>query len=233
MSPALAKGQSPRLPSVEKAAGRTTLVSMVLAIVVLIALAVAFWFGLQFSLGLLREGGEVGDAVNTLWPLSLAAVAYLYRQSREKRTELEARLADHKRTLYEGYVDVFKDLMQASREGTQVGTPEHISRLTTFAFRSLLIASDPVVKAHIRFTNAGRISTEPTVAMAAVADVLLAIRQDMGLETKLSARDVMGVFVKELDDPKIADGFRAWEAGKPSWDLKMGWASAGARRKGG
>jgi hypothetical protein len=201
-----------------------------MTVLVLAAGAVALWFGWLFVLGLLREGGEVGNATNALLLAALAAVGYLYRQSRDKRKELEGRLADHKRALYEGYVDVFKDLMAASRAGEAVGTPEHIDRLSTFAFRSLLIASDEVVRAHIRFTNAARVSPEPTVAMPAVADVLIAIRRDMGIDTQLSPLDLIGVFVKEVDDPEIAATFATWEPAKRSWDMKMGWPVKDARR---
>jgi hypothetical protein len=209
----------------------TTIASVGLAVLVLAAGAVALWFGWLFVLGLLREGGEVGDATNALLLAALAAVGYLYRQSRDKRKELEGRLADHKRALYEGYVDVFKDLMAASRAGKDVGTPEHVDRLSTFAFRSLLVASDDVVRAHIRFVNVARISPEPTTGMPAVADVLIAIRRDMGLNTKLSALDLMGVFVKELDDARIAAGFATWESAKSAWDEKMGWPVSAARKQ--
>lgn len=189
-------------------------------------LAVAAWIALQWVLELLGTGGEVGSATNAVLLAALAGIGYLYRSSQEKRQQLETRLAESKRALYEDYVDVFKEVVAAGKLGKTDARPDHINRLRGFAFRSILIASDPVVRAHVRFTNAARISSDDRAAMPAVADVLLALRRDMGfIKTELTARDLLGVFVNEIDADVIGGPFDAWERAKPAWDEKMGWKS--------
>jgi hypothetical protein len=206
-------------------------VSTLVGLALFIALAVAAWFGLQWLLGVVQAGGPLADLTNALLLAALGGVAYLYRASREKRQQLETRLGESKRALYEGYVDVLKDVARRTKAGSTEAAPEHIEQLRTFAFRSVLIASDEVLKAHIRFTNLGRISTSEKAALPAVADVLLALRKDMGFpDTKLTGQDLLGVFVNEID--AIAEHFRVWETDKRDWDEKMGWTASERRRIG-
>ena len=74
--------------------------SVFLAILIVAAFAASAWVALQWVLGLLREGGDVGGTTNALLLALLGGVAYLYRASREKRQELEARLDENAETAF-------------------------------------------------------------------------------------------------------------------------------------
>lgn len=161
--------------------------------------------------------------LNVLLAGALAAVATLYKASRDERMRLAERLAESKRAMYELYVDVLRDVAAESKVGRPTNV-QHIAKLRNFAFRSMLIASDPVIRAHVRFMNVQRITTATNVGLPAVADVLLALRKDIGFpDTDMTGRDLLGVFVNEIDDDQIGAMFEAWEPAKAAWDRKMGW----------
>ncbi len=202
-----------------------SVLQVLLGLAVLIALA---WVGavvLQVVFGLLQEGGRVGETVNAALIAALGGLGYLYRSSRDKRRDLEQQLASSKRDLYTDYVNVLKEIAAASQGGKIAKADLYVDRLRTFAFNSTLVASDPVVRAHVRFTNLERIAPgDASVVVPAVGDVLLALRRDIGFPgTKLSNRDLLGVFVKEIDDEKISAAVLAWESARESWDKRMGW----------
>ncbi len=201
--------------------------SVLVGLAVLVVLAVIGAIALQFVLGLLQEGGQVAETVNFVLIAALGGLGYLYRSSRDKRRDLEQQLASSKRDLYGQYVTVLKDVAGVSQGGKLTKPEVYVDRLRTFAFSSTLIASDPVVRAHIRFTNLERIAPgNASVVVAAVGDVLLALRRDIGFaDTKLSNRDLLGVFVKEIDDDRISAAVVEWETAKAAWDKRMGWSS--------
>lgn len=201
-----------------------TTASALLGLAFLAGIAVAGWLGLQWIGATLHQGGSTATFVNAILSAALVGLGYLYRSSREKRVHLEARLAEAKRALYESYVDILRDLVEAQKSGGELDSGKYTSSLRHFAFRSVLISSDAVVRAHIRFTSAQRILDNPAATVPAVGDVLLALRRDIGLpDTKLSARDTLGVFVNDIDSETIASAFALWEPTKKAWDEKLGW----------
>jgi hypothetical protein len=58
--------------------------------------------------------------------------------------------------------------------------------------------------------------------VARVADILLALRKDIGFsDTNLASKQVLGVFINDIDT--TAPAFDRWEKAKADWDQKMGW----------
>src|SRR5688572_24889753 len=99
---------------------------------------------------------DLSGILNVVLGAALAAVGALYKASRDERAQLAERLAETKRAMYEAYVDVLRDVAAETKGGKGTGA-HHINKLRNFAFRSMLIASDDVVRAHIRFMNVQRI----------------------------------------------------------------------------
>jgi hypothetical protein len=166
---------------------------------------------------------DFSEILNLLLAGALAGAAALYKSARDERAQLAARLGDSKRAMYEMYVDLLRDVAAEAKTGKTSNTRQAATKLRNFAFRSILIASDPVVRAQIRFTNMERITTT-NVAMPAIADVLHALRRDIGFtDTEITPRQLLGVFVSEIDSETIGPLFDTWEAAKETWDRKMGW----------
>ena len=205
--------------------------SALLGLVLLALMAVGVWLALQWGIGVLQNGGKPADAVSFLAVAGLGGVSYLYKETRERQQQLEARLASAKRERYEAYVDALKDVISQTQAGKEPDSAAFVSKLRDFGFRSILVASDPVVMAHIRVTNLDRIAPgDPTMLMAAVGDVLLALRKDMGFaDTKLTNQAILGVFVKDVD--KTPKPFAKWAAAKVAWDQKMGWTNKWGSKK--
>jgi hypothetical protein len=167
---------------------------------------------------------DFSNILNVLLAAALAGLGALYKSSRDERAQLAARLAESKRAMYELYVDVLRDVAAETKGGKNATGQQHIAKLRNFAFRSMLIASDDVVRAHIRFMNVQRISAE-SVGLPAIADVVHALRRDIGFpNTEITARQLLGVFVNEIDSDSLTETFRVWEAAKKPWDRKMGWS---------
>jgi hypothetical protein len=76
-----------------------------------------------------------------------------------------------------------------------------------------------VVLAHDRFLNAGRIGED--MVMPAIADVVLAMRRDLGKDTSgLKAIDVLATFIKADDIDKMVPICEEWEREKAkAWPL--------------
>lgn len=165
---------------------------------------------------------DLSELLNVLLVAALGGLGFLLRDAREKRQRLETRLHEAKREIYEKYVDVLKSVAAETKGGRKANPAARLDDLRHFAFRAPLIASDDVVMAHIRFMNMERILPGGEASLPAIADVIIALRRDMGFEdTHLGARDILGVVVNEIDE--LGDKFDPWEAAKPGWDRKMGW----------
>ena len=125
--------------------------------------------------------------------------------------------------MYELYVDVLRDVAAADKSAKPTSNQVHVTKLPNFAFRSMLIASDDVVRTHSRFMNLQRITSE-NLALPAVADVLHVLRRDIGFpDTTIAPRQILGVFVNEIDAEGFDEMFSSWEKAKADWDHKVGW----------
>jgi hypothetical protein len=165
---------------------------------------------------------DLSQFLNVLLVAALGAVGYLYRTSREEKDKLQERLHDSKREWYEQYVDILADIAKDSKAATARDNKAWVDKLRAFSFRLPLIASDEVVRAHIRFINLQRILDRPDAALPAVADVLLAIRRDIGFpDTRIRPGHILGVIVNELD--AVQAPFDEWARARDDWDRRMGW----------
>jgi len=197
--------------------------SSVLGFVLLGVLAYLAYLGLQWGYQTLQAGGKPADALNVLLLAALGGLGYLYRSSREQRQQLESRLAESKRQLYDDYVALLREMTSEIQAGKTLDPSKFLPRLREFSFRSVLLGSDAVVQAQIRVTNIERIGVDGNNFMLpAIGDVLLALRKDIGFPaTKLTNQTILGVFVKDIDSQ--TELFRSWSHARDQWDKRVGW----------
>ncbi len=180
-----------------------------LGLIVFIVLVVAGLLGLQ-------AGGSVPQAVIILLSAGVGLGVWRAQENAKQTQELEAKLGTDKKVLYKLYLDIVRDVIE--KEG-KADAKVYVPKLRRWVFASLLNASDEVVLAHDRFLNASRVGDE--VVVAAIADVILAMRRDLGEEpTNLKLIDIPATFIKAEDIDKMRPLSDKWEREKATaWPL--------------
>jgi hypothetical protein len=156
----------------------------------------------------LQAGGSVPQAVIIVLSAGVGLGVWTTQENRKRAQELEAKLVTDKAVLYKVYLDVLRDLFgKVGGKADERTLAPILNKLNTFVFGSLLIASDEVVIAHDRFMRAS--SVAPEMVLPAVADVILAMRKDVGeAATDLRPIDVLATFVRDIED--LAPAFDRW-----------------------
>lgn len=183
--------------------------------------------------GVLIWGLLAGGAATSIVPLLIGggityAIAHFQERERYQR-DLDAKIATDKAVLYKMYLDILRDMFDASGGKVDARTMAPIlKRLNRFVFGSLLIASDDVVLAHDRFMRASKISDQ--MVLPAVADVIVAMRRDIGkAPTSLRPIDTLAAFVRDIDS--LAPAFEQWAREKDStWPVPAGAAKPSRAR---
>jgi hypothetical protein len=188
-----------KLPAVQTLLGLVVFAGLV---------ALGFW-GLQ-------AGGSVPQAVILLLSAGVGFGVWKAQDSAKQTQELEDKLGSDKKVLYKLYLDVMREVVE---QGDKAKAAEYVPKLRKWAFATLLIASDEVVLAHDRFLNASRVSDD--VVIAAVADVILAMRRDVGDETtNLKLIDIVATFIRSEDIEAMRPLCEQWEREKAqAWPL--------------
>lgn len=173
-------------------------VQTLLGLIVFLALVALGLIGLQ-------AGGSVPQATILLLSAGVGLGVWSWQEKAKQTHDLETKLGSDKKALYKLYLDVLREVVEKGGKMDARDTEKYVKRLRAFAFSALLIGSDEVVLAHDRFLNAGRVGEN--MPMAAIADVILAMRRDAGEDTtNLQLIDVLAVFIKaeDVDDFKPA-----------------------------
>jgi hypothetical protein len=163
----------------------------------------------------LQAGGGVQQAVVVILTAIVGFVVWRAQTTREYARNLEDKLATDKRAVYKLYVDVIRKVAEGTKSGRAFNSEELIGNLRLAAFMSLLNASDEVVRAEGRFMQLANQPDKSNLSLAAMADVLLAMRRDSGQEeTTLEPSDLMAVWIKDMKN--MDSIFSEWEAVKAS-----------------
>ena len=132
-----------------------------------------------------------------------AAIGWLFKTERDKRTEVEKQLSQKKYDVYQGVIQLFIDIVNGARTGVQLDPLEAQARTIELMKVLIIYASDPVLK---KFTNLRLKATPetPYVNLKLYYEVLLEIRKDMG-HSRTTAREdnMIGIFIS--DYPAIRD----------------------------
>ena len=183
----------------------------VLGLVVFLLLVAAGLLGLQ-------AGGSVAQAVIVLLSAGVGLGVWKTQEDAKNARELQTKLGSDRNVLYKLYLDVLREMLETPGKLDDRTAAAYVKRLRTFAFSALLIASDEVVMAHDRFVNASRVGDD--MAIAAVADVILAMRRDAGESTQLQLIDVLATFIKADGIDKMKPICDLWNREKAkAWPL--------------
>jgi len=142
----------------------------------------------------------------------LAGVGWLYRHERERREAAERQVSEHKYKAYIALLDIFFDLMKATKLGRKVKQNELIDRMYDVNKELVLYGSDDVVRIYLKWLENARkhaYDTENFAALGALQDfgaLVVGIRRDMGYaKTKISTDDVLRHFITDYDEAKAKD----------------------------
>lgn len=183
----------------------------VLGLVVFLLLVAAGLLGLQ-------AGGSVAQAVIVLLSAGVGLGVWKTQEDAKNARELQTKLGSDRNVLYKLYLDVLREMLETPGKLDDRTAAAYVKRLRTFAFSALLIASDEVVMAHDRFVNASRVGDD--MAIAAVADVILAMRRDAGESAQLQLIDVLATFIKADEIDKMKPICDLWNREKAkAWPL--------------
>ena len=193
----------------------------ILGFVVFVLLAAGGLLGLQ-------AGGSVAQAVIVLLSAAVGFGVWKTQEDAKNARELETKLGSDRNALYKLYLDVLREMFEGSGKVDERAAAAYVKRLRKFAFNALLIASDDVVLAHDRFVNASRVGDD--MAVAAIADVILAMRRDAGDSTQLQLIDIVATFIKAEDIDKMKPLCDQWNREKAkAWPLTRQPAAKAAR----
>ncbi|HEV8490405.1 MAG TPA: hypothetical protein VGQ58_11525 [Candidatus Limnocylindrales bacterium] len=164
----------------------------------------------------LQAGGQVPQAIIILLSAGVGFAVWRAQENAKQARDLEEKFGSSKRVLYKAYIDIVREVVE---RGGNVKSDAYVPRLRRWVFGSLLTASDDVVLAHNRFLNVSRVGEN--VVIAAIADVILALRRDAGEEaTYLKPIDILATFIKSEDIDKMKPIVEQWDREKAkAWPL--------------
>jgi hypothetical protein len=163
----------------------------------------AFW-GLQL-------GGPVAQVITILVTGGLTyGVARVQERDKYQR-EVEAKLVSDKRLLYKSYLDLWRGYI--GKNAKPPSEAEVGPKMQAFFFNAMLNASDEVIRAQNEFLRLTQSETDNQLVIPAMADVILAMRRDAGIDShSLAPADIMRPLISDLDDNLGI--FEQWEQRK-------------------
>lgn len=175
--------------------------STLIGLVALIAIVAGGVWALQI-------GGPPAQLVTVLVTAGAAYAVARYQDRERYKREIESKLVSDKRLLYKYYLDLVQSFMA---EGAKLNTAETSAKMQKFFYNAMLNASDDVVRAQNAFLRVVAADQENLI-IPALGDVVLAMRRDAGLETSLTASDIMRPLISDLDTN--LELFDEWEKHK-------------------
>jgi hypothetical protein len=155
----------------------------------------------------LQTGGAAANLVTILITTGAGYGVARYQDRAHYQRELEAKLVSDKRLLYKYYLDILKSIL--GPENTAPAIAEAAPKMRSFFFNAMLNASDDVIRAQNKFLRLTPADNEERLTLPAIADVILAMRRDAGLDTSLGTIDIMRPLINDLDEN--LEPFEEWE----------------------
>ena len=136
-----------------------------------------------------------------IWTLIIssifAAVGWLFKTERDKRSEVEKQLSKKKYDVYQGVIQLFIDIINGLRLGKPMTAEESQSRMIDLMKDMIIYASDPVLIkfSHLRLRAS---VTTPILNLKLYYELMLEIRKDMGHPNSIAREDeMMGIFISD------------------------------------
>jgi hypothetical protein len=139
-------------------------------------------------------------AISPVLVVLLAGVGWLYRHERERREAVERQVSELKYRSYISLLDIFFDMMKATRMGKPIKERELVDRMVDANKDLMLYGSDDVVSLYHQWQiemRAGQLD------MTRLGQLVVAIRRDMGnATTRITADDVLRQIITDYDEAK-------------------------------
>lgn len=146
---------------------------------------------------------EVLAALSPFMLAALAGVGWLYRHERERRSEVERQLSEHKYRAYIEVLDIFFDAFKAQRTN-RLRAPDNraVERMIDANKELMIYGSDNVAMTYAEWLAKARANESVTPAMLRdFGEIVVAIRRDMGNpKTRMTADDVLRQLVTDYDE---------------------------------
>ena len=148
----------------------------------------------------LRTFLNILAAISPILVALLAGVGWLYRHERERREAIERQVSELKYRSYIALLDIFFDLMKATRTGKPMKQRELVDRMVDANKDLMLYGSDDVVRLYHQWQiemRAGQLD------MMRLGQLVVAIRRDMGnATTQITPDDVLRQIITDYDEAK-------------------------------
>jgi hypothetical protein len=133
--------------------------------------------------------------------LALAGgIAWLYKHERERRETAERQISEHKHKAYIALLEVFFDMIKASKTGKVVNDKRLLDRMIDANKELILYGSDDVVRIYQKWIGDTR---RGNASLDQFGELIVAIRRDMGhATTKIRSEEVLRQFITDYDEAK-------------------------------
>ena len=146
-------------------------------------------------------------ALSPVLVVLLGGLGWLYRHERERRQAAESQLSERKRKAYTMLLDVFFDVLKATKTGKAPSEKSLATRMYDANVELVLYGSDTVLRVYQDFL---RTSREGRTDLRLFGALVAAIRRDMGhLRSKVGADEVLRQFVNDFDTPEVQQRLKA------------------------
>jgi len=181
------------------------LVQTLLSAVILVILIFALILGALYVLDALSKSILFDDAIFAGLITALTAIIVVYiSKTQERKFGRETHLRDKKVLIYEGIIKLIFKTAHATIDGKQLSKDELRNDMFKIMQNLSLWAPNEVVEAFVAFRKSGQNwdSTDaPLSVLNAVADLILAIRKDLGYNKKgMDRKKILGTFVSDIDE---------------------------------
>lgn len=157
--------------------------------------------------------------ITTLGAVAAAIIAGIYaKKSQEAEVaaarvlELEKRIAGMKEDIYRPMVELLRSLWDSVKTGKQPQQTEMIETLSKFTAWTQIYGSDDVVITFHKMMQASFHDAPPNVTMRCIAEMLLALRRDLGdPETKIDVVDLLGMRITDIYESEMLKSYSLQE----------------------
>ena len=149
------------------------------------------------------DGSTIISVLAALSPILLAllyGISWLYKHEKERREAVERQLSEHKYNAYITLLDLFFDVMKATKAGKTIDQDDLIDRMFDVSKDLIIYGSDDVVNAFQKWLGSAR---EGKLTLGPFGEIVISIRRDMGnSKTKITYEDVLRQFIVDYGDAK-------------------------------
>jgi hypothetical protein len=139
-------------------------------------------------------------ALSPILLVIIGGIGWLYRHEKERREAVERQLSEHKYKTYITLLDLFFDVMKATKTGKTIDQNDLNDRMFNAGKDLIIYGSDDVVTAFQKWLGGTR---EGKVTLGQFGELVISVRQDMGnSKTNITSEDVLRQFIIDYDDAK-------------------------------